>query len=110
MELNCEVHFYWKKLTWQKTTTEHLQVQKDLTNLQQLNTKEDLIKAYPDRCEGIGHFPGTYHITCRNDAKPVVHAPRKCPITMQPLVHEKLIEFLEQRIIAPVEEPMDWVS
>ena len=29
---------------------------------------------------------------------------------MRPLVHEKLNEFLEQGIIVPVEEPMDWVS
>ena len=86
------------------------QVQKDLTNLQPLNTKENLIKAYPDRFEGIGHFPGTFHITLWNDARPVVHAPQKCPIAMQPLVHGKLDEFLEQGIIVPVEEPMDWVS
>ena len=29
---------------------------------------------------------------------------------MQPLVHEKLDEFLEQGTIVPVEEPTDWVS
>ena len=39
-----------------------------------LNTK-DLIKAYPDRFKGIGHFPGTYHITLCSDAKPIIHAP-----------------------------------
>ena len=110
MELNCAVHFHQKKLTQQKPTTECKQVQKHLTNLQRLKTKEDLIKAYPDRFEGIGHFPGTYHITLQNDPKPVVHAPQKCPIAMQPLVHEKLDEFLEQGIIVPVEEPTDWVS
>ena len=43
-------------------TTECQQVQKDPTKLQQLNTKEDLIKAYPDIFEGIGHFPGIYNI------------------------------------------------
>ena len=51
-----------------------------------LNTKEDLIKAYPDRFEGIGCFPGTYHITLCSDAKPIIHAPWKCPIAMRPLV------------------------
>ena len=49
-----------------------------------LNTSEDLIKAYPDQFEGIGQFPGTYHITLQDDAKPVVHAPRKCPIWCNP--------------------------
>ena len=41
VELNCAVHFCWKKLTQEKPTTEHQQVQKDLTNLKQLNTKEE---------------------------------------------------------------------
>ena len=45
-----------------------------------------------------------------DDAKPMVHVPGKCPITMQPLVHEKLDEFIDQSIIFPVEEPTDWVS
>ena len=45
-----------------------------------------------------------------DDAKPVVHAPLKYPIAMQPLVHEKLDEFPEQGIIMPVEEPIDWMS
>ena len=89
---------------------EHQQVLKDLTDLKQLNTKEDLIKAYPNRFEGIGCFPGTYHITLQNDARPVIHALQKCQIVMWPLVCEKLDEFLEQGIIVPVEEPMDWVS
>ena len=110
MELNCAVSFHQKKPTQQKPTTELQQVQKDLTSLQPLNTKEDLIKAYPDRFEGIGHFPGTYHITLWNDARPVVHAPQKFPLAMYPLVHEKLDDFLEQGIIVPVEEPTDWVS
>ena len=44
------------------------------------------------------------------DAPPVVHAPRKYPITMQPLVHEKLDEWEKSDIITPVEEPTDWVS
>ena len=74
VELNCAVSFH-QKPTQQKPSTEHQQIQKDLTNLQPLNTKEDLIKAYPDRFEGIGHFPGTYPITLQNDLKPVVHAP-----------------------------------
>ena len=113
VELNCAVNLQKRKLVQQKKpTTEGKIVNQDLQhpNSPPLNTKEDLIKAYPDRFEGIGRFPGTYHITLCSDAKPVVHAPRKCPIAMRPLVREKLDEFLEQGIITPVEEPTDWVS
>ena len=43
------------------------------------NSSEDLIKPYPDQLEAIGQYLGTYQITLHDDAKPVVHAPRKCP-------------------------------
>ena len=89
VELNCAVNLQKRKLVQQKKpTTEVRNVNQDLQHLNSppLNTKEDLIKAYPDRFKGIGHFLGTYHITLCSDAKPVVHAPRKGLIAMQPLV------------------------
>ena len=111
VELNCAVDLQQKRTTQQKTpTTEHQRMHDDLEMLQTLSSREDLISAYPDRFEGIGCFPGTYHITLREDAQPVVHAPRKCPIAMQPLVREKLDEWEKSDIITPVEEPTDWVS
>ena len=111
VQLNCRV-----KLTsrcdppspLKKPTTEHAMVRHNI--ISPLNSSEDLIKAYPHWFEGIGQFPGFYHITFCDDAKPVVHAPRKCPITMWPLVHEKLDEFIDQGIVVPVEGPTDWVS
>ena len=111
VELNCEVNLQKRKLVQQKKPTkEGRNVDQDLQHLNSppLNTK-DFIKAYPDRFEGIGHFPGTYHITLCSDWKPIIHAPRKCPIAMRLLVQEKLDEFLEQGIITPVDEPTDWV-
>ena len=75
-----------------------------------IKSREDLIKAYPDRFEGIGRFPGTYHIALQDDAIPVVHSPRKCPIAMRPLVDEKLQDMQDKGIITPVTEPTDWVS
>ena len=89
VELNCAVNLQKKKLVQKKKSkTECRKVKQDLQDLKlpPLNTKEDLIKAYPDRFKGIGHFPGTYHITLHSDAKPIIHAPQKCPIAMQPLV------------------------
>ena len=76
VELNCAVNLQKKRTMQQKTpTTEHQQMHDDLEMLQTLSSREDLISAYPDRFEGIGCFPGTYHITLREDAQPVVHAP-----------------------------------
>ena len=111
VQLNCTVkltsrhdpHSPPKKLTTECAKSKH-----DLTSW--LNSSEDLIKAYPNWFVWIGHFPGTYHISPCDDAKPVVHVSRKCPITMWSLVCEKLDEFIDQGIIVSVEEPTDWVS
>ena len=81
-----------------------------MKNLKPINFKDDLIKAYPDRFEGIGKFPGTYHIYLKEDAIPVVHTPWKCPIAIWPLVDKKLDKLLKQEVIVPVTEPTDWVS
>ena len=91
-------------------TTERQRTQDHLEMLKTLSSREDLINEYPDCFEGIGRFPSTYHITLREDTKPVVHTPRKCPIVMWPLVREKLDEWLEENVITPVEEPTDWVN
>ena len=53
-----------------------------MKNLKLINSKDDLIKTYPDRFEGIGKFPGIYHIYLKEDAIPVVYTPRKCPIAI----------------------------
>ena len=111
VELNCAVDLHQTRTTQQRTpTTECQRIQDVLGTLKTLSSREDLINEYPDRFDGIGRFPGTYHITLREDAKPVVHAPCKCPIAMRPLVREKLDEWLEEDVITPVEEPTDWVN
>ena len=109
VNLNCSVQFR-KHGQPIKTCKERENVKQDLKNLKAINSKDDLIKAYPDWFEGIGKFPGTYYIFLREDAKPVVHTPRKCSIAIQPPVDKKLDKLLEQEVIIPVTEPTDWVS
>ena len=41
---------------------------------------------------------------------PIVHTPQECPIAIRPLVDKKLDKVLEQEVIVPVMEPIDWVS
>ena len=81
-----------------------------MKSLQPINTREDLIKAYPDHFEGIGKFPGTYRIYLKKDPISVAHTPQMCPIAIRPLVDKKLNKLLEQEVIVPVTEPTDWVS
>ena len=113
------------KETWHRTKDQH-----DLTHLQKaqylsqkhtdsrdrqpplppLNSKDDLIRTYPDHLEGIGWFSETCHITLIDDAKDVIHAPRKCPIAMQSMVCDKIGEFINQGVIVPVMETTDSLS
>ena len=109
VNLNCSVQLR-KHGQPVKVSKEREKVKQDMKNLKSINSKDDLIKAYPDRFEGIGKFPGTYPIYLKKDAIPVVHTPQKCPIAIRPLVDKKLDKLLEQDVIVPVTEPTDWVS
>ena len=55
-----------------------------MKNLKPTNSKDDIIKANPDRFEGVGKFPGTYHIYLKEDAIPVVHAPENAQLPYDP--------------------------
>ena len=81
-----------------------------MKNLKPINSCHNLIKTYPDCFEGINKFPGTYHTKLKEDAIPVVHTPKKCPIAIRLLVDKELDKLLEQEVIVLVTEPTDWVS
>ena len=71
---------------------------------------DDLIKEFPNRFKGIGRFPGKYKIQLCHDAHPVIHAPRKCPITLHLKVKEHLNKMECLGMITHVDKPTDWVS
>ena len=75
-----------------------------------IRSTDDLIKEFPDQFKGIDRFPGKYKIRLRHDAHPVIHAPRKCPITLCPKVKEHLNKMECLGVITHVDEPTDWVS
>ena len=75
-----------------------------------IRSTDDLINKFPDWFKGIGRFPGKYKIQLHHDAHPVIHAPRKCPITLRPKVKEHLNKMEHLGVITRVDEPTDWVS
>ena len=77
---------------------------------QNINTINDLTSMYPDRFEGIGNFEGTYHIVTDPTISPVVHAPRRPPISMIREIKEELDQMERTGVIEKVTEPTDWVS
>ena len=75
-----------------------------------IRSTDGLINEFPDQFKGIGRFPGKYKIWLHHDAHHVIHAPRKCPITLCPKVKEHLNKMECLGVITHVDEPMDWVS
>ena len=108
--MNCAVCLK-KPLHTHSIAPKRQQITRDLAHLNPeklppICSTADLRKEFLDCFEGIGKFPGKYHII----VKPVIHAPQKCPITMRSHVCAKpdCLECLG--IIWKVDEPTDWVS
>ncbi|KAG0720418.1 hypothetical protein GWK47_048557 [Chionoecetes opilio] len=75
-----------------------------------IRTTEYLRQLYPDCFEGLGQFNGTAHIELDPSVRPVVHAPRKCPIHLRKDLEKELDRMLKLGVIAKMDEPTEWVS
>ncbi len=76
-----------------------------------INSMKDLKEMYPDRFNGIGRFPGEYHIQLDPSAVPK-HSGRanSCPINIVDDVKKQLDEMVDEQIIVQEPEPTDWCS
>lgn len=73
-------------------------------------TVEKLTRDYPECFDTIGTFEKDFHITLKENAVPVIHAPRKCPIHIKDELFEVLQGMVEDKVIEKVNEPTDWVN
>jgi transposase InsO family protein len=82
------------------------------TNKSTIMSKEDLLIQYPDCFNGIGKFKGKYHITLDPSIPPVVHPPRRVPISLKDDVKSELDEMVDNDIIEKIKEgePTAWVN
>ncbi|KAK3926756.1 hypothetical protein KUF71_015092 [Frankliniella fusca] len=65
---------------------------------------------YEDCFKGIGKFSGEYHIELKDNAVPVVHAPRKIPFAVKEPLRKELKKMEQDETIKKVEGPADWVN
>ena len=74
--------------------------------------KQDLIAQYPECFNGIGKFQGEYHITLDPSVPPVVHPPRRVPISLRDDIKNELDDMVKNGIITKIEEgePTSWVN
>ena len=66
--------------------------------------------AFPQSFDTTGNMPGVYTIHLDPSVPPVQHACRKVPIECREAIEKLLQDMVDQKIIAPVTEPMEWVS
>ena len=77
-----------------------------------IKDKQDLIAQYPECFNGIGKFQGEYHITLDPSVPPVVHPPRRVPISLRDDIKNELDDMVKNGIITKIEEgePTSWVN
>ena len=59
-----------------------------------------LLKQYVDVFEGLENVPGQYHMELDNSVSPVIHAPRKVPLAIQPRLKAALDDMEEKGVIS----------
>lgn len=77
-----------------------------------VNTEDpkQLLAEYSDVFEGLGCLPGEYNIQLKENAKPVIHPPRKIPFAQRRKVKKELERMVKDGVIEEVKEPSDWVN
>ena len=76
-----------------------------------VNTSEpNLMEQYEDVFGEIGCLQGEHHISINSDVKPVIHPPRKIPISMLDKLKAELERMKQLDVIEKIDEPTDWVS
>lgn len=71
---------------------------------------ESIVNRYADVFRGHGTLPYTYKIQLKEDAVPVVHAPRRVPAPLKVGLKKELNRMSQMGVIERVEEPTDWVN
>ncbi len=69
-----------------------------------------ILDEYADVFNGIGCFEKKHHVELKEDAKPVIHPPRKVPIALKGKLKNELDRLDKLGIIKKVDKPTDWVN
>ena len=70
----------------------------------------NIIEKYSDCFGDFGTIPLEYHITVKENVDPVIMPPRKVPMALRTRLKAELDRMVQNEIIAPVQEPTDWVN
>lgn len=75
-----------------------------------LGERRKIIEEFPDVFDSIGCLPGEHTIHLNPEVPPVVHPPRRVPISLKGKLKLELDSLEAQGIISPVKDPTPWVN
>lgn len=68
------------------------------------------VQQHEDIFHGLGELKGVkYHMRLKPDAQGVIQQPRTVPVAIRDKLKSHLEDLVQQRVIAPVTEPTEWV-
>ena len=97
----------------QDPTSKYVKNKSFLDHKYSVKDVQDIISlenAFPQSFDTTGNMPGVYTICLDPSVPQVQHARCKVPIECRDAIEKLLQEMVDQGIITPVTEPMEWVS
>lgn len=94
-------------------TSKKLNLVKRVYNIsfsQDTQTVESIVQQYEDVFKGLGCLPYTYRIQLKEEATPVIHAPRRVPAPLRERLKMELDRMCKLQVITKIEEPTEWVN
>ncbi|KAL1460274.1 hypothetical protein WDU94_012195 [Cyamophila willieti] len=81
-----------------------------VNNINVVKNKEYFCDKYATVFEGLGSFPTQYEIKINENADPIIHPPRRQPLSVLPKLENALDKLVKSGVIEKVNSPKNWCS
>ena len=71
---------------------------------------QKMYEQYLDLFQGLGCLPGKHTIKVDSSISPVVHPPRKVPVSLKEKIKEELDRMEKAEVVVKQKQPTDWVN
>jgi hypothetical protein len=79
-------------------------------NTSPITAPSDIFMEYKNVFEGLGCWPGEYHVEIDPDSQPVKHTPRRMAIPLKAELKAHIETLEKMEVLQKVTEPPEWIS